>query len=146
MSIYKNYLKEIRKIAYVGPKAPKNYNMHLLSTPMQAAQETPFNALIKNKSLAFEMNGLPVPNTLKRHLLQPVMSMENETSVGRVTGFRIEVKGRSGSRSLRRVLSYGSLDSGRVGPFGSMVDFAKSSYVTKRGVTGVKVWIAYGSK
>ena len=78
---------------------------------------------------------IPLPNVIKRHILQP--------SQGKVVGFRIEVKGRTGSRSARRCLAYGSLASGKVGMFGSFVDFGKSSYVTKRGVSGVKVWVQY---
>ena len=99
-----------------------------------------YDSLYKNEKI-------PLPSVLTRHCVTPVSSLMGESALGKVIGFRIEVKGRVGSRSMRRAVNYGVLDSGKIGPLtGTMVDFGKSSYVTKRGESGVKVWIAYGHK
>jgi hypothetical protein len=89
----------------------------------------------------------PIPTVIQRHLLVPQQPLINETSLGRIQGFRIEIKGRNGSRSSRKVLSYGKLNTGRLDPItGSMVDYGCSAYTNpKRGVVGVKVWVSYGS-
>ena len=91
------------------------------------------------------------PNVIKRHLVKDqvgfksALSNDASTSVPRITGFRIQIKGRNGSRSSRKVVSYGSIANGKSGSItGSMVDYGSSHFVhPKRGVTGVKVWIGY---
>ena len=89
------------------------------------------------------------PNVIKRHLLKGQIGFKSALSSDidgpRITGFRIQIKGRNGSRSARKVVSYGSISNGRSGSItGSMVDYGYSHFVhPKRGVTGVKVWIGY---
>jgi hypothetical protein len=150
---YKSIVKGLAKIAHLGPSPPKNYNYHLM-VPSPLSKKTMgeldvFMKPLELKSAQYEktVTGVPIPTVLKRHCLSPVPSLENQSAKGKVIGFRIEVKGRTGSRSARRIMHYGILNSGKTGSLtGSFVDFGKSTYVTKRGATGVKVWIAYGSK
>ncbi|KAJ3319317.1 hypothetical protein HDV06_006425 [Boothiomyces sp. JEL0866] len=146
-NLYSTFLKQVGKIAHLGPEPPKCYNLHkMITSPVQtSAPQNPFHILNKTKSEAFQYQGIPVPNVIKRHVFQPLKYMENETSIGRIQGFCIQVKGRNGARSMKREYRYGSIDAGNVAKLGgTMVDFGKSSFTTKRGVTGVKVWVAYG--
>ena len=106
--------------------------------------------LIERKSKRYDnlykSDLVPLPQVLQRHMLTPITCLMEQSAMGKIIGFRIEVKGRVGSRSMRRSVNYGVLDSGKIGPLtGTLVDFGKSSYVTKRGESGVKVWIAYGN-
>ncbi|KAJ3270826.1 hypothetical protein HDV01_007375 [Terramyces sp. JEL0728] len=146
-NLYTTFLKEVGKIAHLGPEPPKLYNLHtMITSPVQtSAPQNPFNLLNKTKSEAFQYQGIPIPDAIKRHVLQPMKYLENETSIGRIQGFCIQVKGRNGARSMKREYRYGSIDAGNIAKLGgTMVDFGKSSFTTKRGVTGVKVWVAYG--
>ncbi|KAJ3020919.1 hypothetical protein HKX48_009523 [Thoreauomyces humboldtii] len=88
------------------------------------------------------LTDIPLPSVLQRHIYLPSPSLAKETQLGKITGFRIEVTGRRGTRSATQRFGYGRLGTGNVG--GAYVDFAKSLYVHKKGVTGVKVWIGYG--
>ena len=149
MSNYQKFLQQLQPLAFTGPKPPKNYNMHLIKAPFAVAE--PPNKMIARKSNRYDSlyssDKIPIPSVLHRHLLTPISPLVQETAIGKVVGFRIEVKGRVGSRSMRRSVNYGVLDSGKIGPLtGTLVDFGKSSFVTKRGESGVKVWIAYGNK
>jgi hypothetical protein len=147
---YKSILNEIKKIAYIGPPAPKGLNIYTIQT-------NPFHVPVldifanKNKLLSEKYNsvlkGIPIPKVITRHILQPIKNLETETGLGKVVGFKIEAKGRTGSRSMKRGLSYGMLDGGMISSVnGSLVDYAQSAYTTKRGATGVKVWVQYGRK
>jgi hypothetical protein len=148
---YKNIIKALSKIAHLGPNPPKNYNYHkMIPSPMTQKSLGDVDVFMKPLELKSEkykslVSGIPIPTVLKRHCLVPNPSLISP--IGKVIGFRIEVKGRTGSRSARRIMHYGVLNSGKTGAMtGSYLDFAKSTYVTKRGATGVKVWIAYASK
>lgn len=88
------------------------------------------------------LTDIPLPVCLRRQVEQPHYALTHETGLNRILGFRIEVKGRRGSRSMKSGLSYGRLDRSAAGS--SHVDFAKSFFVSKRGISGVKVWINYG--
>lgn len=114
-----------------------------------------YDTVLKERQLA---DKIPIPNVIKRHLLVPqsgFASLElNAGSEGnddegniesRITGFRIQVKGRSGSRSTKKVVSYGYLANRKAGAInGSMVDYGYAQFTDpKRGTTGVKVWIGY---
>jgi hypothetical protein len=152
--LYKNIINEFKNIANFGPKPPKRYNLHKMvpspMSPKTLGEIDPFMKPLQLKSELYDKtksSGIPLPRNIQRHCLSPIASLENESSMGKIVGFRIEVKGRVGSRSMRRAVNYGSLDVGKIGPMtGTYVDFGRSNYVTKRGVTGVKVWIAYGNK
>jgi hypothetical protein len=88
------------------------------------------------------LTDIPLPLVIRRHLRSPSTTLAKEVAAGKIAGYRIEVNGRRGSRSVKSVVSYGRLASKDL--VGSGVDFARSHFVTKRGSTGVKVWIAYG--
>lgn len=150
-SLYKTFLKEVSSVAYLGTPAPKLHNLYSL-------QKSPFPRKIndvfmcqnemKSKQHSHQQGDrIPVPTVIKRHLLQPVNWMEKEIGLGKIVGFKIEAKGRAGSRSMRRGLSYGMLDGGKISRInGSLLDYYQTAYTTKRGATGVKVWIQYGRK
>lgn len=59
----------------------------------------------------------------------------------KVRGFRVDVRGRKGPRSLVQVIKYGKLGLKRFST--DYVDFGKSYYLHKLGITGVKAWVAY---
>jgi hypothetical protein len=84
---------------------------------------------------------IPLPNAIKRHIENPNLSLLQGSALGKITGFRIEAKGRKGSRSQTQVVHYGKLGRGDIAK--SCVDFGKSFYVHKKGVTGIKVTIGY---
>ena len=84
---------------------------------------------------------IPLPNSIKHHMLYPSSPLLNGSASGKIMGFRIQVKGRKGSRSVKQIVSYGKLDSNNSGK--SFVDFGRSVYVHKRGSTGIKVTIGY---
>jgi ribosomal protein S3 len=67
-------------------------------------------------------------------------NVENEITKSKVLGFRIQAKGRRGARSSKQVVEYGKLSFGNVN---SKIDFGQSSFTTKRGSTGVKVYVCY---
>ncbi len=71
----------------------------------------------------------------------PSFNLGEGSGLNKITGFRIQVTGRRGTRSSKQIFSYGKLDTGS--PGSSYVDFARSQYVLKKGVTGVKVWVGY---
>ncbi|KAJ3087763.1 hypothetical protein HK102_010342 [Quaeritorhiza haematococci] len=87
------------------------------------------------------LTDIPLPRVLQRHIMLPSPPLSQETAQGKVTGFRIQVTGRRGTRSSKQIVSYGKLDTGSAGH--SYVDFGRSHYVHKKGATGVKVWIGY---
>ncbi len=87
------------------------------------------------------LSTVPMPNCLARHTVHPSPCLSQETGLNKITGFRIQVTGRRGTRSAKQILSYGKLDTGSTGS--SYVDFARSHFVHKKGVTGVKVWVGY---
>ncbi|KAI8901849.1 hypothetical protein BC833DRAFT_617219 [Globomyces pollinis-pini] len=150
---YQRFIGELKKFAYTGAAAPKLYNYHTKVAspfdPRPILDSNPFLKPVEVASNRFSStaNGIPVPNVLKRHIENPTVSLLTETSLGKISGFRYEIKGRTGSRSSRKSYRYGSLNCSNTSRFtGSMVDFGRSSFVTKRGSTGVKVWIAYGTR
>jgi hypothetical protein len=98
------------------------------ATPLKSTVVGPLGNIIGSYPSS---NSLAIPNVLQR------VPSHN------IIGFRIEVKGRTGSRSMRRSIHYGSLNISKIGVNGYHVDFARHNYTTKRGATGVKVWIAY---
>ena len=141
MSTYRSFLNQLEKIAYKGPSFPKNFNMHLL-VPNPVTPPTP--TLFPPKPFSLN-NKIPLPTVLTRHLVKPQQNLETMTNQGKVLGFRIEVKGRRGTRSSRQVVLYGKLNMGLTnGINGSKVDFGRSVFITKRGSNGVKVYIQYG--
>ncbi|KAJ3328352.1 hypothetical protein HDU76_010127 [Blyttiomyces sp. JEL0837] len=87
------------------------------------------------------LTDIPLPNVLYRHVILPSPTYATQNSVGKITGFRIEVNGRRGTRTNKQILYYGKLatkDSAR-----TFVDFGKADFYNKKGSTGVKVWIGY---
>ncbi|KAI8588151.1 hypothetical protein BDZ88DRAFT_422703 [Geranomyces variabilis] len=88
------------------------------------------------------LRDIPLPTVLTRHIHLPSPALSKQTQLGKITGFRIEVTGRRGTRSSTQRFAYGRLGTGNVG--GAYVDFAKSVWVNKKGATGVKVYIGYG--
>jgi ribosomal protein S3 len=84
---------------------------------------------------------IPLPRCLVRHITNPSYCLSNATSLGKITGYRIEVTGRRGTRSSKQTVSHGKIDNPDIGA--SYADFARSWYVHKKGVSGVKVWVGY---
>jgi hypothetical protein len=116
--------------------------MHLrvypFATPTPTAVRLPAQSEAYIRALG---TSVPLPSVLSNHIRLPRLPLREK-----VTGFRIEVKGRMGSRSRRDVVQYGKFGFSRsAGVKGSMVDFARGLYITKRGTTGVKVYVAYGT-
>ncbi|KAJ3186659.1 hypothetical protein HDU85_007479 [Gaertneriomyces sp. JEL0708] len=163
---YRELIRELGKVTAWAPrgKAPKLFNYHkYVATPYTTVQESSFESIkqipLRAKSEQYAASGrlaanpeeleqstilrdIPLPAVLMKHIHQPSPTLSQGKSLGKITGFRIEVTGRRGTRSSTQRLAYGRLGTGDIG--GSTVDFARSLYVHKKGVTGVKVWIGYG--
>ncbi|KAI9336190.1 hypothetical protein DFJ73DRAFT_850634 [Zopfochytrium polystomum] len=88
------------------------------------------------------LTDIPLPTALTRHILQPSTIYLQQTAVGRVTGFRIEVNGRRGTRANRQVMQHGKLATNQTAK--SFVDYGRADFYNKKGSTGVRVWIGYG--
>lgn len=86
------------------------------------------------------LTDIPIPNCLKKHLASPSTILSEGNPANRVIGFRIEMKGRRVSRTMKTMLFSGKIARSCGSAY---VDSAKSHFVTKRGVTGIKVWINY---
>ncbi|TPX44212.1 hypothetical protein SeMB42_g04413 [Synchytrium endobioticum] len=89
------------------------------------------------------IQNVPLPRVIQRHIMKPVQQLANVSALGKIVGFRIQVSGRKTTRTATDTVRYGRLATGQQGQ--SHVDFGRSSYVTRRGVTGVKVWISYAT-
>ena len=92
------------------------------------------------------LTNIPLPSPLPRHISYPSPTLFTSSAIGKITGFRITVSGRRGTRSVKQTLSCGSIGSSKGGPSkpgGGRVDFAVSSWVHKKGQSGVKVWVGY---
>ncbi len=102
-------------------------------------KDTQKDILLKdNQSHQTEQNdSLLNPSAIGDNALHNV---ENEITKSKVLGFRIQAKGRRGARSSKQVVEYGKLSFGNVN---SKIDFGQSSFTTKRGSTGVKVYVCY---
>eukprot|EP00842_Homolaphlyctis_polyrhiza_P005664 jgi/Hompol1/6099/HPOL_000359-RA len=163
---YRHFLDALGAVAYKGAAPPKLHNYHqLIQSPFHKhpiASSDPFLAPLKARSEAYSasiaassasaasqpatVTNIPVPTVLVRHLLQPVPVLEQGTSLGKVVGFRIVTKGRRGTRTNKQVVDFGRMDTGATAALtGVYVDFGKSHFVNKKGSTGVKVWVTYGS-
>ncbi|TPX66251.1 hypothetical protein SpCBS45565_g04587 [Spizellomyces sp. 'palustris'] len=168
--VYKEVMHEFAKVSAHAPKgrAPKLYNYHrYLKGPFQDPSSTQLHHIpLANKSAEYATSGLPptstsvegdqqpqelqqkfrtdipLPNIITRHIHLPSPTLDAKSAIGKITGFRIEVTGRRGTRSSTQRFAYGKLGTGNVG--GAYVDFARSLYVHKKGATGIKVWIGYG--
>jgi hypothetical protein len=126
--------------------------LHLLrSTPFAPRNESPFRSALQKKSEMYTnllsksnsdfLEDIPLPRSVIRHLETPNPCLLEGNALGKITGFRIEVKGRKGSRSVRQLVSYGKIGSSDISK--TCVDFAKSYFVQKKGASGVKVTIGY---
>ncbi|KAJ3361466.1 spermatogenesis-associated protein 17 [Kappamyces sp. JEL0680] len=147
---YSLFLKNLKSFANMAPPAPKKYNWEtMVPSPFVKATLGELNRKLGavaranrrySQSYATEIEKAPFPKVIRRHLTVAQKPLIDDTALGRICGFRIEVKGRNGSRSSRKVVSYGSLSSGKIGSItGSMVDFGKSYFVhPKRGTEAEK--------
>ncbi|KAL5036916.1 hypothetical protein RTP6_004429 [Batrachochytrium dendrobatidis] len=170
---YTEFLKTISKMAYKGPAPHKLHNTHLQvmspfhKKPLGAVD--PFLNPIAIKSAKFaesvksisqsdtaahssassdskQVTDIPFPNVLTRHMIQPITALAQGTPIGKIIGFKITSKGRKGPRSVKQSVDYGKLEAGSIANVGGVyVDYGKSFYVDKKGSTGIKVWITYGS-
>ncbi len=100
-----------------------------------------FNETFRNKPEATHYQNIPIPNVLKRHCENPNLNMMSESPIGKITGLRMQAKGRRGSRSMTFTVGHGRLGYGDLQK--SNVDFGMSDFVGKMGSTGVKVTIGY---
>ncbi|KAH6584656.1 hypothetical protein BASA60_000887 [Batrachochytrium salamandrivorans] len=134
---------------FLAPLAAKSlkYNAHVASSATAAV--VPASSVDQQDTPASSkktVTDIPFPNVLRRHMLQPVSPLAQGTSLGKVIGFKIIAKGRRGPRSVKQAIDYGKLESGAVASLGGVyVDYGKSFYVDKKGSTGIKVWVTYGS-
>ncbi|TPX60222.1 hypothetical protein PhCBS80983_g01895 [Powellomyces hirtus] len=120
-----------------------NTSASLSSSSTTSSANTPPQPPSQHSDSATEyLQNIPLPTVLTRHIVLPSPSLANGTHLGKITGFRIEVTGRRGTRSATTRFGYGRLGTGNVGA--AYVDFARSLLVNKKGATGVKVWIGYG--
>ncbi|KAJ3041125.1 hypothetical protein HDV00_009839 [Rhizophlyctis rosea] len=166
---YRRFLKELAKISARAPteKKPEGYNTHhLVNSPYRDFGENARDApsqLLNNRRLRTEqydkhnpvppakavqpgqteyLTDIPLPFNLLKHIRQPCSTFDSGSPVNRILGFKIQSKGRRGDRSVKQVYSYGKL--AQTDTANSMMDFARSHFITKKGATGVKVWITYG--
>lgn len=94
------------------------------------------------------ISDFPAPKILFRQFLYPSTHLSSGDPLGKVTGFRIQIKGRKGSRRVKQVFSFGALNIGKLGVLeGSHVDFGRSTIFSPRqGIRSVKVWVGYSTK
>ncbi|KAJ3099457.1 hypothetical protein HDU97_003032 [Phlyctochytrium planicorne] len=85
---------------------------------------------------------IPLPRVIMRHVLSPSHLLATNSPIGKITGFRIEVNGRRGTRAARQVVHYGKLAT--KDSHNALVDYGRSSFFNKKGSTGVRIWIGYG--
>ncbi|KAJ3055012.1 hypothetical protein HK097_000091 [Rhizophlyctis rosea] len=136
-------------------ETPENSPSHLLSKPrIQTERYHKYNPVTPANTKPTEpsdeqspdqpqyVTDIPLPFNLLRHIHRPYRTFDSGSPVGKILGFRLEVKGRRGSRSMRQTYSYGKLGVGDIA--GTELDFARSVFVNKKGASGVKVWVAYG--
>ena len=102
------------------------------------------------------LNNIPLPKVIMRHVIKPHTSLLppdsplsplNQLSSfslqsPKITGLRIELRGRRGTRSAKQYYAVGRLDTSDVGS--AFVDFGKAMYTHSKGTSGVKVWVGYG--
>ncbi|KAJ3214330.1 hypothetical protein HDU67_001771 [Dinochytrium kinnereticum] len=88
------------------------------------------------------VDDIPLPRSIMRHVISPSPLLATHSPVGKVTGFRIEVNGRRGTRAMRQVMHYGKLAT--KDSYNSHVDYGRASYYNKKGSTGVRIWVGYG--
>ncbi|KAI9096574.1 hypothetical protein DFS34DRAFT_650667 [Phlyctochytrium arcticum] len=157
--LYGHFMAQIARVNRTAPKgrAPKLYNYHKLVTspfdrPNQAIPTRQLPLALKSQAYAasgipstpqttpFRMD-IPLPSVLTRHIHLPSPTLSSASALGKITGFRMEITGRRGSRSSTQRFAYGRLGTTDMN---SYVDFGKSYFVHKKGVTGVKVWVGYG--
>lgn len=89
------------------------------------------------------MTEIPLPKAILRAIANPSLPLLHGSAVGKIVGFKIQTKGRKGSRSVTSAVSYGRLGAGDSAR--SPLDYGKSYFVGKKGSTGVKVWVGYAS-
>ena len=119
-------------------KQPQDETISLLHIKSQSERFD--NSQINLKQDSQFVSDIPLPRCLSRHvdILSPTLST---ASPNKISGFMIQVKGRRGTRSSKQVLLHGKLNLGERDS--EFADFARSYYVHKKGVTGVKVWVGY---
>jgi hypothetical protein len=137
-------------------KAPKGYNTHLLTF-------SPFPRLINEKanvdmlrtridSEAYDkiwkakiksdyVTDVPLPTCLMRIVSGEFKPSLLSGSPKKITGFRIQVKGRRGLRSQKSVMTFGKMGIKDIDR--TFVDFGKTAFVGRRGSNGVRVWVGY---
>ncbi|KAL2913647.1 hypothetical protein HK105_206807 [Polyrhizophydium stewartii] len=159
---YRKFLDALSRVARKAPPPAKLHNSHLIvPSPFHrapVAESDPFLAPLRKRSEAYAarvasppttetVTDIPIPTSLMRHILRPVPPLEHGTSLGKILGFRIVVKGRRGTRTSKQVVSFGRMDTGATAALdGVFVDYGRSHYVNKKGSTGVKAWVTYSSK
>ncbi|KAJ3288680.1 hypothetical protein HK104_008036 [Borealophlyctis nickersoniae] len=167
---YKYFISELAKINAQAPrgKTPKLLNYHTyVPSPYRDLSDTPqtnpsklYQIPLALRSTQYLQSGrvglaepkdpseqqfvrdLPLPKVLIRHIREPSNLLDAGSSAGKILGFRIQLKGRVGTRSRKQMFFYGKLEQRESDR--SHVDFAKSQFTAKNGANGVKVWVAYG--
>ncbi|KAJ1547638.1 hypothetical protein HK405_005313 [Cladochytrium tenue] len=94
------------------------------------------------------LSDIPLPTVLLRHAREPsrihlAQGSGSGGAAGRVTGFRIEINGRRGTRAARQVLQHGRLATNNSSE--SYVDYGSAAFYGKKGATGVRVWVGCGA-
>jgi hypothetical protein len=85
------------------------------------------------------LTNVPLPTCLMKMMSQEPAFFT--ASPKKITGFRIQVKGRRGLRSQKSVLTFGKMGIKEMDR--TFVDFGRTAFVGRRGSNGVKVWIGY---
>ena len=84
------------------------------------------------------LDDIPLPKILTRHLLNPSRSLQDQ---GGVMGMRFIFSARVGGKSGKITLGRGKIGAKSFDL--SNVDYGKSFYVEKLGVSGLKAWVSY---
>lgn len=100
-----------------------------------------FNATFQSKPEATHYENIPLPKILQRHCAEPNTNMMEQSPFGKITGIKMQAKGRRGSRSMAFTVGHGRLGAGDYA--NAKVDFGMSDFVGKMGSTGIKVTIGY---
>ncbi|KAJ1554952.1 hypothetical protein HK096_011256 [Nowakowskiella sp. JEL0078] len=161
----KNYIRFIDNLKLITEsvpmsKPPKCLNTHLITQHPFADLNNDVTIfshtqnLVKMKSDLYKstpinikpyLTDIPIPRILERHVIDPSPSLmrdpESAQPLQKISGFRIQVNGKRGTRASKSVVFYGRMVTGDSDK--TLVDFSLTSYTDKKGSTGVRVWVGY---
>ncbi|RKP02596.1 hypothetical protein CXG81DRAFT_24738 [Caulochytrium protostelioides] len=90
---------------------------------------------------AEEVSDLPLPLAIRRQVIAPSPSLATPHYRGKITGIRLEVNGKRGTRASKQIFHVGALNIND--RMNSAVEFAKDTFILRAGISGVRIWLGY---